>query len=1279
MRAGNLIRERLSLALLVGVGASLILFIGLTLESHYTPVEAQTVETPTPEATGTQGEETADERLSLIEGKLNPPKYPKLDSNLNRIIQQVESGQTTARAAAVNAPIHREESIAVTLYIANGHVDAMVEFLESNGASPRNIGADYIEAYVPVSLLPGASMREGVASIRTIIPPQPDQSTLASEAASVHGALAWHDAGIRGQGVKIGIIDLGFRDFRIHMGSELPDSASVRARCYTDLGIPTDNLSDCENADPDNEDAGRHGTAVTEAAFDIAPEATYYISDPRSLGDLRTAVEWMIEQDVDVINMSLSWLWDGPGDGTSPFDGSSEHPHDTSDDTGPPYSDSPLRTVDLAVLNSITWVNSAGNRAQGTWFGSFSDTDSNDWHQFSADDDCIHIYGELETGDVVQAQLRWDDNWGSSSTDLDLYLALSDGLGLSLEKYSENDQSETGIPFEYVQYEVQVAGHYCLSVKRYSGEAPSWIQLQVWMPLEGHTPGHSITNPGESSNPGLLAVGATDVGNLSEIEDFSSRGPAPDGRPKPDIVGADKVYSTANGRDFLGTSQASPHVAGLAALVKQRFPDYGPQEVAQYLRRQALDKGAPGRDNEWGYGLARLPASDAVLPTPEPPLQGTCLSSASVPESDANPGLVADCDTLLAVKSTLAGTAGLNWSSAIAIEDWDGVAVSGTPLRVTELILHTRGLTGTIPAELANLSDLTHLNLSHNSLTGEIPPELSNLSKLQILYLPVNRLEGSIPAELGSLSNLLDMFLSENQLTGEIPLSLGNLRSLHRLYLWHNQLSGEIPAELGNLSELRSLALHENQLTGEIPTELTNLSFLEILHLKNNQLTGCIPDSLGDVRDNDLDELGLPLCGEVEDPTPSPVPTPTDACIESLPGSGVFTGFWTDDCVSLHPDRQGSYARFYTLDLPEDSDLVITLESSVDTYLYFRAGIGKEGAVVDSDDDDDDSALNLSSGTDSGMRLTSLEAGDYTIEATTYSAAEGGQFTLTVQGLSTVATPVPTPTVAPVTPKPQPVTPRKLLSIGSGHICSLDANGIIDCWGSDDHGQTTLPPSIAGTDFSAVSSGANHTCALTNLGSIACWGANDHGQTTLPASFAGTRFSAVSSGANHTCALTDHGSVACWGANDHGQSTPPTGGTFVAITSAYDSSCAQRPDDTHVCWGAVPFNLAPPEAVPTPTPTQTPIATPVPSPTPIHSSETDRDALIAFYDTTGGPNWTVNSNWATDSDLSQWHGVRTDAEGRVTALILEINGLTGSLPRELGELTRLQELRLGHK
>ena len=199
-----------------------------------------------------------------------------MDSNLNRIVQQVESGQTTARGAAKNAPLHSEESVAVTIYITEGYADAIVEFLEANGASPRNVGTDYIEAYVPVSLLPEASTQEGVISIRTIIPPQPAQGTVVSEGVSVHGATAWHNAGFKGQGVKIGIIDTGFEGFTSLQGTELP--STVEARCYTDIGVHTFSATDCEIS------GNKHGTAVTEAAFDIAPEATYYIANPMSLG-----------------------------------------------------------------------------------------------------------------------------------------------------------------------------------------------------------------------------------------------------------------------------------------------------------------------------------------------------------------------------------------------------------------------------------------------------------------------------------------------------------------------------------------------------------------------------------------------------------------------------------------------------------------------------------------------------------------------------------------------------------------------------------------------------------------------------------------------------------------------------------------------------------------------------------------------------------------------------------------------------------------------------------
>ena len=80
-------------------------------------------------------------------------------------------------------------------------------------------------------------------------------------------------------------------------------------------------------------------------------------------------------------------------------------------------------------------------------------------------------------------------------------------------------------------------------------------------------------------------MGAADIlATLSRSKSSAARGPTPDGRVKPDIVGADNVHSAAYGEPFPGTSQASPHVAGLAALVKQRFPDYTPQQVTNYLK-----------------------------------------------------------------------------------------------------------------------------------------------------------------------------------------------------------------------------------------------------------------------------------------------------------------------------------------------------------------------------------------------------------------------------------------------------------------------------------------------------------------------------------------------------------------------------------------------------------------------------------------------------------------------------------------------------------------------
>lgn len=166
---------------------------------------------------------------------------------------------------------------------------------------------------------------------------------------------------------------------------------------------------------------------------------------------------------------------------------------------------------------------------------------------------------------------------------------------------------------------------------------------------------------------------------------------------------------------------------------------------------------------------------------------------------------------------------------------------------LTWLSLSTNQLTGDIPKELGNLADLSVLALSDNQLTENIPPELANLFGLKWLYLDANQLTGNIPSEFGNLSNLIELNLSKNRLTGNIPAELGNLSHLSSLALFANQLTGDIPPELGNLSDLEYLSLDANRLTGSIPKGLENLAHLSSLYLSDNALTGSIPRELGNL------------------------------------------------------------------------------------------------------------------------------------------------------------------------------------------------------------------------------------------------------------------------------------------------------------------------------------------------------------------------------------------------------------------------------------------------
>ena len=390
----------------------------------------------------------------------------------------------------------------------------------------------------------------------------------------------------------------------------------------------------------------------------------------------------------------------------------------------------------------------------------------------------------------------------------------------------------------------------------------------------------------------------------------------------------------------------------------------------------------------------------------------------------------------------------------------------------------------------------------------EVPPTRSCVS------------EGAVPGGADNPDLVLDceaLYTAKNTLTRTVTLKWaldtpisdwegitvdGTPQRVTEVSLPYKALRGTIPPILELLSGLQVLDLKNNDLTGRIPSGLGRLESLDELYLAGNRLTGCIPEGLRDVRLNDLSSLNLPDCQTNEQPvippvvipspTPTaapPTPTPTAAppsdsdCLETIDGAGTYEGTWTDNCLSQkRPTGEGGsadadyYARYYSFTLDARSKVVITLESSKDTYLYLLRGRGQEGGIVDSADD-----ITPSANLNSRIESDDLEAGAYTIEATTYHAQTAGAFTLTFEITEAGSQPELPPT--------QPDVVYTAISSGANHVCALATDGSIMCWGNEDgdsQGQVSARPTTG--VFTEISSGDNHTCALRSDGAVICWG-----------------------------------------------------------------------------------------------------------------------------------------------------------------------------------------------
>ena len=367
---------------------------------------------------------------------------------------------------------------------------------------------------------------------------------------------------------------------------------------------------------------------------------------------------------------------------------------------------------------------------------------------------------------------------------------------------------------------------------------------------------------------------------------------------------------------------------------------------------------------------------------------------------------------------------------------------------------------------------------------------------------------------------------------------------------------------------------------------------------------------------------------------PDPDPTPTlPACVESLPDNMTVNGTWITDCTSNISAPHGSgdrYARFYTFTLNEAATVTVTLESpesSADTYLYLREGSERDGTEILCENDDYSTPVegttcsninfNLNAQYDSGM-LVSLGAGTYTIEATTYAAGTTGSFTLTVTAVPVSDTTTPEPPDPP-TPDPTPGDPTSPIPAGCT-LQNFSGTSVDDSWTSDCVSRNRTENGTHYAKFFSFSVSRSATYDLT-----------------------------LESRTDTYLILLDDGNIIAEDDDDDdGVFDLRSRSSGIRIELDPGNYIVEATTYAGTATGDFTLTIIRPELA----------------------------ALHALYNATDGANWINSGNWLSDAPLSDWHGIKTDDEGRITEIYLIGNNLEGEIPAELGRLSHLEGLYL---